>query len=62
MLRGIAVQSYPVREQGPLVWIRMGEQEPAETLPIGDWTAASDWPAIPQYYHLPASYNILLLT
>lgn len=63
----VGVRSYPLREQGPLVWIWMGDQPPAAELPIGDWAASPDWPASQQYYHLPASYialheNLLDLT
>lgn len=63
----LGVRSYPLREQGPLVWIWMGDQPPADELPIGDWPASPDWPASQQYYHLPASYialheNLLDLT
>lgn len=65
--RGVGVRSYPLRSQGPLVWIWMGEAEPAAALPIGDWAASPSWPASQQYYHLPASYvalheNLLDLT
>jgi len=63
----LGVRSYPLREQGPLVWIWMGDQPPADALPLGDWAASPDWPASQQYYHLPASYialheNLLDLT
>lgn len=65
--RGIGVRSYPLRQQGPLVWIWMGEGKPDEALPLGDWVGSSDWPASQQYYHLEASYialheNLLDLT
>jgi len=64
---GIGVRSYPLREQGPLVWIWMGDGEPDENLPAGDWLGGPDWPGSNQYYHLPASYislheNLLDLT
>lgn len=64
---GVGVRSYPLREQGPLVWIWMGEGSPATELPIGDWIADEDWPASQQYYYLDASYialheNLLDLT
>ena len=64
---GIGVRSYPLREQGPLVWIWMGEREPDADLPAGDWIGSPKWPASQQYYHLPASYialheNLLDLT
>ena len=65
--RGMAVRSYPVREQGPLVWIWMGDEPAAPELPTSSWIADDDWPASQQYYHLPASYitlheNLLDLT
>jgi len=65
--RGIGVRSYRLREQGPLVWIWMGDEPAAEKLPLGDWVSNADWPASQQYYHLPASYialheNLLDLT
>ncbi|EJL27317.1 ring-hydroxylating dioxygenase, large terminal subunit [Caulobacter sp. AP07] len=65
--RGVGVRSYPVREQGPLVWIWMGEAPADEALPIGDWVSDPAWPASQQSYHLPASYialheNLLDLT
>ncbi len=64
---GIGVRSYPVREQGPLVWIWMGDGEPAAALPVGDWVGTAQWPGSQQYFHLPASYvalheNLLDLT
>jgi len=64
---GIGVRAYPLREQGPLVWIWMGDSEPDEELPIGGWLGSSDWPGSDQYHHLPASYialheNLLDLT
>jgi vanillate O-demethylase monooxygenase subunit len=65
--RGIGVRSYALREQGPLVWIWMGDDEPATDLPLGEWAGSKAWPASQQYYHLPASYvalheNLLDLT
>jgi vanillate O-demethylase monooxygenase subunit len=65
--RGIGVRSYPLRQQGPLVWIWMGDAAPADELPTGSWVADEQWPASQQYYHLPASYvalheNLLDLT
>lgn len=64
---GIGVRSYPLRQQGPLVWIWMGDHEPDTDLPTGDWIDDPKWPASQQYYHLPASYvalheNLLDLT
>lgn len=65
--KGIGVRAYPLREQGPLVWIWMGDGDPDSDLPLGDWVASPDWPASQQYHHLPASYvalheNLLDLT
>jgi phenylpropionate dioxygenase-like ring-hydroxylating dioxygenase large terminal subunit len=65
--KGLGVRSYALREQGPLVWIWMGDGDPAPKLPLGDWVASPAWPASQQYYHLPASYvalheNLLDLT
>ncbi|MCJ2185846.1 aromatic ring-hydroxylating dioxygenase subunit alpha [Novosphingobium beihaiensis] len=64
---GIGVRSYALREQGPLVWIWMGDGEPDADLPAGEWIGDPQWPASQQYYHLPASYvalheNLLDLT
>lgn len=64
---GIGVRAYQVREQGPLVWIWMGDSEPDDSLPLGAWLGAPEWPGSEQYYHLPASYvalheNLLDLT
>lgn len=63
----LGVRNYPLREQGPLVWIWMGDAEPLADLPLDDWVASPGWPASQQYYHLPASYialheNLLDLT
>lgn len=65
--RGIGVRAYPLREQGPLVWIWMGEGEPAAELPLGDWATDPAWPSSNAYFHLKASYiglheNLLDLT
>lgn len=65
--QGICVRAYPLREQGPLVWIWMGDSEPAADLPLGDWATDPDWPASNAYFHLKASYialheNLLDLT
>lgn len=65
--RGIGVRSYSLREQGSLVWIWMGDGEPAPDLPLDDWVSSPLWPASQQYYHLSASYialheNLLDLT
>lgn len=64
---GLRVRSYPLREQGPLVWIWMGDGPPDEALPLGDWVESPLWPASQQYYCLDASYvalheNLLDLT
>lgn len=64
---GIGVRSYRLRQQGPLVWIWMGDGEPAAELPLGDWVESPDWPSLTGYFHLPASYialheNLLDLT
>lgn len=64
---GLGVRNYPLREQGPFVWIWMGDELPTEDLPLGDWMASDDWPASQQYHYLPASYialheNLLDLT
>ncbi len=65
--RGVGVRSYPLRVQGPLVWIWMGDAEPAADLPLGDWAADPMWPSSNAYFHLKASYialheNLLDLT
>lgn len=65
--KGVGVRAYTLREQGPLIWIWMGDGEPEADLPIGDWLGSPAWPASQQYYHLPASYialheNLLDLT
>lgn len=65
--RGIGVRAYPLREQGPLVWIWMGEGDPAADLPLGDWATDPDWPSSNAAFHLKASYialheNLLDLT
>ena len=57
--QGIGVRSYALREQGPLVWIWMGDDDPDEDLPVGDWLGNPQWPASQQYFHLPASYVVL---
>lgn len=64
---GIGVKSYPVREQGPLVWIWMGKDAPAPDLPLQDWVTDPLWPASNAYFHLQANYialheNLLDLT
>ena len=65
--RGIGVRSYPLREQGPLVWIWLGAEEPASELPLGGWTADAAWPSSNTYFRLKANYlslheNLLDLT
>ena len=65
--RGIGVRSYPLREQGPLVWIWVGDAEPEAALPLGGWAADPAWPSSNGYFHLKASYlalheNLLDLT
>lgn len=64
---GIAVKSYPLRTQGPLVWVWMGDDAPAESLPLENWVGDAHWPASNQYFHLKANYlalheNLLDLT
>lgn len=54
--RGLGVRSYPLREQGPLVWIWMGDGEPASDLPGGEWIADSAWPASNAYFAMKANY------
>ncbi|HWL47014.1 MAG TPA: aromatic ring-hydroxylating dioxygenase subunit alpha [Sphingomonadaceae bacterium] len=57
---GIAVRSYPLREHGSLVWIWMGDSEPAAALPVGDWVAdEARWPSSHDYFHLKANYIAL---
>jgi vanillate O-demethylase monooxygenase subunit len=57
---GIAVRSYPLRTQGPLVWIWMGDGEPEAELPAGDWVAdEAGWPSSQDYFHLNANYIAL---
>lgn len=64
---GLRVRGYPLREQGSLVWIWMGDGPPDDALPLGDWVESPLWPASQQYHHLEASYialheNLLDLT
>lgn len=64
---GIGVRSYALREQAGVIWIWMGDQKPAEDLPLGDWASAPDWRHSHGYFHLKASYislheNLLDLT
>jgi vanillate O-demethylase monooxygenase subunit len=58
---GIGVRAYKMVEQGPLVWIWMGEDEPDESLipDIGGWTADSGWIGSHGYIPLKASYVAL---
>lgn len=64
---GLGVKSYPLRVQGDLVWIWMGDSTPAEELPLKDWVTDPNWPSSPQYHRMQASYvslheNLLDLT
>jgi phenylpropionate dioxygenase-like ring-hydroxylating dioxygenase large terminal subunit len=67
--RGLGVRSYPVVEQGPLVWIWMGDGDgDASQIPdIGWWTSNPSWASSKDYFDLKASYialheNLLDLT
>ena len=53
------MRSYELREQGPLVWIWMGDGAPDRELPVGDWLGSAGWPGSNQYHHLRASYVAL---
>ncbi len=64
---GIGVKSYALREQGPLVWIWMGDEPPADAPPLEAWVGDAGWPASNEYFHLEANYlalheNLLDLT
>jgi len=56
--RGVGVREYPLIEQGPLVWIWMGD--PALALdhspPSLEWIEASDWECSSGYFHHPGNY------
>lgn len=54
--RGLGVRSYPLREQGPLIWIWMGDGAPSSELPGGEWIADPAWPASNAYFALKANY------
>lgn len=56
--KGIGVQSFPVVERGPLLWIWMGELALAQEAKIPDlpWLASPLWALSRGYFSLPASY------
>jgi vanillate O-demethylase monooxygenase subunit len=67
--RGLGVRSYPVVEQGPLVWIWMGDGDgDVSQIPdIGWWTTDPKWASSRDYFDLKANYvglheNLLDLT
>ncbi len=66
----VCVRSYPAVEQGPFVWVWMGD-DPASAdpalLPCTDWLESADWNHVSSYLHLQANYvylheNLLDLT
>lgn len=67
--RNIGVRAYPLIEQGPLVWIWMGDAAAmdAAKLPLQEWITSSAWSVKSGYLHLPGNYvslheNLLDLT
>lgn len=67
--KGLGVRAYKIVEQGPLVWIWMGNADDADesSIPSQPWIMASDWTTRKGYSHMHASYislheNLLDLT
>ena len=67
--KGIGVRAYPLVEQGPLVWIWMGDPLLADAarIPPLPWLSSPDWVLSQGYFALPAGYvslheNLLDLT
>lgn len=65
----VRVQSYPVVERAPLVWIWMGDPKAADEalIPEHGWLNDSGWKSVGGYYHVGANYvplheNLLDLT
>lgn len=67
--RSIGVKRYALVEQGPLIWIWMGDPEAADParLPETAYLASAEWECSKGYFHLPGNYvslheNLLDLT
>ncbi len=66
--RSIRIRAYPVVEQGPLVWIWMGDGEPDDgKLYQQPWLVEDGWKSVGGYFYMRASYlglheNLLDLT
>jgi vanillate O-demethylase monooxygenase subunit len=65
----VRVQSYPVVERAPLVWIWMGDAATADPalIPEHGWLGDAAWKSVGGYYHVGANYvplheNLLDLT
>jgi nitrite reductase/ring-hydroxylating ferredoxin subunit len=58
---GLGVRTYTLFEQGPLMWIWMGQgpADPAEIPDISSWTTSPQWVASRDYFDLKASYVAL---
>jgi nitrite reductase/ring-hydroxylating ferredoxin subunit len=56
--RGIGVQTYPMVERGPVVWIWMGNPQVADPKTIVDlpWMVSDNWARSKVYFHLASSY------
>lgn len=56
--KGIGVRAYPLVEQGPLVWIWMGDPLRAEEarIPSLPWLTSGDWALSQGYFALAAGY------
>lgn len=67
--RGIGVRNFPLVEQGPFVWIWMGDAQHADParIPSLPWLQSDQWRASQDYLYLPGNYvslheNLLDLT
>jgi len=56
--RGVGVREYPLIEQGPLLWIWMGDPAMASTSgpPPLEWVTANNWECSSGYFHHPGNY------
>jgi phenylpropionate dioxygenase-like ring-hydroxylating dioxygenase large terminal subunit len=66
--KGVGVRNYPIVQQGPLLWIWMGDSPADESLlPAQEWMASADWAFSVGYMPLRGNYvslheNLLDLT
>ncbi|MBB5393786.1 MULTISPECIES: aromatic ring-hydroxylating dioxygenase subunit alpha [unclassified Herbaspirillum] len=54
----VTIASYPVIEQGPLVWVWMGDPAKADpaSVPQTPWLSAPDWKTVSGQFHVGTNY------